>query len=303
LAERRLSVCLSYDFDTISVWPTVFGFTSATMRSRGEFGAFALPRILGLMDRYEIRGSFFVPGFTALAYPDAVREIAADGHEIGHHGWLHENPADFDLDGQRELLLKGLEALDQVARVRPRGYRVPGAEISDDVIDVLLELGFVYEATYSATDFVPYYLRCGDEWSPTKPYVFGRVTELVAMPFSYSLDDFPHFEFVPGWATNLLPPSAVEEIWQTEFDYAYDACPGGVFILTMHPQVIGRGSRIAMLERLIQHMRGRVGVTFETIGDYADRWKAENPVDEWTAKNPTLAGTNAITDEPGLVAR
>jgi peptidoglycan/xylan/chitin deacetylase (PgdA/CDA1 family) len=294
VSERRLSVCLTYDFDTMCVWPTAFGLTSATMLSRGEFGAFALPRILDLMQRHELRGTFFVPGFTALAYPDAVRSIAADGHELGHHGWLHENPSSFDVEGQRQLLVKGIEALDAAAGVRPKGYRVPGAEVTDDAIDLLLELGFAYEATYSATDFVPYFLRKGDVWSPTEPYVFGQVTELVAMPFSYALDDFPHFEFVPGWATNLLPPSAVEEIWRTEFDYAYEASPGGVYILTMHPQVIGRGSRLAMLERLIRHMAGHEGVVFEAMGEYVDRWKAANPVDEWKAANPVLAGTTAL---------
>jgi peptidoglycan/xylan/chitin deacetylase (PgdA/CDA1 family) len=267
-----LSVCLSFDCDTIAVWPTAFDLNSSTMRSRGEFGAFAMPRILDLLDRHGVRATFFVPGFTALAYPTVVRELHRRGHELAHHGWMHENPSAFDLARQRELLAKGIDALERVAGVRPIGYRAPGGQ-TDDPADLLLELGFVYLATYSATDFSAYHLRQGDRWSPTEPYVFGTDSELVVVPFNHSLNDFPNLEFVPGWTPTVLPPSAVLEAWQAEFDWACANCPGGVFFVTMHPQVIGRGSRLAMLDRLVAHMASR-GVVFESAGDYATRWRA-----------------------------
>jgi peptidoglycan-N-acetylglucosamine deacetylase len=273
---ERLCVCLSFDCDTIAVWPTAFRLDSSTMRSRGEFGAIALPRIVELLNRCRVRATFFVPGFTALAYPSLVREIHRAGHEIGHHGWMHENASTFDADGQRELLRKGSEAIERVAGVRPTGYRAPGGQ-ADDPVELLLDLGIEYVATYSATDFVPYYLRVGDRSSSRDRVMFGVPSALAVIPFSHSLNDFPNFEFVPGWTPTIHPPSTVLESWQAEFDWAHENSSGGVFFLTMHPQVIGRGSRLAMLERLIEHMASRPGVVFDSAGDYAARWKASHP--------------------------
>lgn len=274
--RERLTVCLSYDCDTIAVWPTAFRLDSSTMRSRGEFGAVALPRILSLLERHDVRATFFVPGFTALAYPGVVAEIHRHGHEIGHHGWMHEDASTFDAAGQRKLLGNGIAAIERVAGVRPTGYRAPGGQ-ADDPVDVLLKLGIEYVATYSATDFVPYYLRSGDRFSDVEPFAFGAPSELAVIPFSHSLNDFPNLEFVAGWTPTVHPPSSVLESWQAEFDWAYENSDGGVFFLTMHPQVIGRGSRLAMLERLIEHMAARPGVVFESASDYAARWRAAHP--------------------------
>jgi peptidoglycan/xylan/chitin deacetylase (PgdA/CDA1 family) len=288
-------VCLTFDFDATSVWVGTLQSNNPAMISRGEFGPFAIPRILEMLKRQGVRATFFVPGHTALAYPQRVREIAEAGHEIGHHGWVHENPANFDADGERAVFEKGLEALDRVAGVRPRGYRSPGADLSVNSIDILLEYGMVYDTSCSGTDFTPYYLRKGDRWSTTEPYVFGEPSELVEIPFSWGLDDFPHFEFTQGWSTEQSPPSVVREIWQGEFDYAYENGPGGVYDLCMHPQAIGRGSRLTMVERLVEYMKSKPGVVFEPMIEYAERWKAANPVDEWKAANPVMCGTDAIT--------
>jgi peptidoglycan-N-acetylglucosamine deacetylase len=288
VSERRLSVCLSFDFDAMSVW--IAGTDNPATISRGEFGAVAVPRILSLLERHDARATFFVPGHTALAYPDIVREIAAAGHEIGHHGWVHENPAEQGPEGERAVFERALEALDTVAGVRPTGYRSPAADFSRDTIDVLLEYGMRYDSSCSGSDFTPYYLRQGDRWSKTGPYEFGEPADLVELPFSWLLDDFPHFEFEVGWSTEQSPPSTVREIWQGEFDYAYEHCLGGVFGLTMHPQVIGRGSRLMMLEGLSDHMAERDGVVFEPLADHAERWRRENPLEQWRDSGAVQVG-------------
>jgi peptidoglycan/xylan/chitin deacetylase (PgdA/CDA1 family) len=288
VSERRLSVCLSFDFDAMSVW--IASTDNPATISRGEFGAVAVPRILALLERRHVRATFFVPGHTALAYPELVREIDAAGHEIGHHGWVHENPAKQGSEGERAVFERGLEALDRVAGVRPTGYRSPAAEFSRDTIDVLLEYGMRYDSSCSGSDFTPYYLRQGDRWSKTEAYEFGEPADLVELPFSWLLDDFPHFEFEVGWSTDQSPPSTVREIWQGEFDYAYEQCPGGVFVLTMHPQVIGRGSRMAMLDDLIAHMAARDGVAFEPLVEHAERWRGENPHERWRASGAVQVG-------------
>jgi peptidoglycan/xylan/chitin deacetylase (PgdA/CDA1 family) len=274
-----LSVCLSFDFDALSVW--VAGTDNPATISRGEFGAVAIPRILRLLERHGARATFFIPGHTALAYPFLVKEIAEAGHEIGHHGWVHENPAQLELEQEREVLERGFDALDRVAGVRPEGYRSPGSNFSVNSLSLLDELGIRYDSSCQGGDFHPYYLRLGDQWSKTGPYVFGEPCEMIELPFTWSLDDFPHFEFEVGWSTDQAAPSRVYEIWHGEFEYAHAHAPGGFLGICMHPQVIGRGHRIAMLDRLMTAMSQRGGVTFEPLGDYARRWREVNPLARW----------------------
>ena len=271
----RLSVCLSFDFDAMSGW--IVGTDNPAAISRGEFGAVAIPRILDLLAAHDARATFFTPGHTALAYPELVREIRDQGHELAHHGWVHESPAAFDRAGECANFERGLEALDRVAGVRPIGYRAPAQEFSRNTIDVLLEYGMAYDSSCAGSDFTPYRLRRGDRWSKTDAYEFGDVADLVEVPTSFGLNDWSVFEFDPGWSTNQQPPRVVREIWQAEFDYAYANVPGGAFTLCLHPQVIGRGSRLLMLDGLVRYMEAHAGVAFETCGDCAARWRAQHP--------------------------
>ncbi len=276
----RATVCLTFDFDAISIWIGPMGATSPSMISRGEFGAVGVARLLRLLDRRGMRATFFVPGHTAETYPAAVRAIAAAGHEIGHHGYLHENPCALETkDRERAVLQRGLEALDKVAGVRPIGYRSPAWDNSPHTIDLLLEHGFRYESSLMGKDFAPHWCRTGDVIQEDGPYLFGQDVDLVELPVSWILDDFPHFEYLrigdrisPG----LSAASKVEEIWRDEFAFMYREVPGGVYTLTMHPQVIGRGHRLLMLERLVDHFAGHDGVRFTTLSQAADDFRAES---------------------------
>ncbi len=279
--EPRLSVCLTFDFDALSVHLGTMRTTSPAQLSRGEFGPFALPRILKLLADHDISATFFVPGHTALAYPDMVCLIRDSGHEIGHHGFVHEDPAALDEAAERRVFELGMETLAKVADVTPRGYRSPGANLSEHSIGILIENGMVYDATLSGSDFTPYYVRQGDVAAFDAPFQFGEPSDLVEVPFSWGLDDWPHLEFAPGWSTGQKPPSAVEEIWRSEFDYAYANVAGGVYDLCMHPQIIGRGSRLEILRRLIEHMAAHSGVIFEPVLSYAQRWRNTHPLGAW----------------------
>ena len=282
MAANSATVCLTFDFDAISLWIGPFGATSPSAISRGEFGAIGARRILDLLDRKGIPASFFVTGHTADTYPEIVRDIAAAGHEIGHHGYLHENPISLgSREKEREILERGFDALERAAGVRPAGYRSPSWDNSPYTIELLLEHGFRYESSLMGNDFTPYWCRVGDEIRPDGPYGFGPEGDLVEMPVSWILDDFPHFENVylaSGLLTvGLSAPSKVEEIWRGEFDFMRRSVPNGVFNLTMHPQVIGRGHRMLMLERLIDYVGGQPGVTFSRLGDAAEAFRAANP--------------------------
>jgi peptidoglycan/xylan/chitin deacetylase (PgdA/CDA1 family) len=276
MTAPRATVCLSFDFDAISLWIGPMGATSPSMISRGEFGAVGVERILRLLAREGIRATFFVTGHTAETYPDHLRAIVAAGHEVGHHGYLHENPVGLTLDEERRVLLRGLEALDRVAGVRPGGYRSPAWDNSPNTIGLLLEHGFRYESSLMGDDYTPYWCRVGDQIVTDGPYHFGVASDLVELPVSWILDDFPHFEyFRAGTRFNpgLSAASKVEEIWRDEFAYMHRELDGGVFTLTMHPQVIGRGHRMLMLERVIADMKAHEGVVFTTMGEAAEAFR------------------------------
>ena len=273
------TVCLTFDFDAISLWIGPMGATSPSMISRGEFGVVGVARILRLLARHDIRATFFVTGHTADTYPDSLRAIVAAGHEIGHHGYLHENPVALESkEAERAVLERGLLALDRSVGVRPRGYRSPAWDNSSHTIELLLEYGFRYESSLMGDDFTPYWCRVGDAIDRDGPYRFGPSVDLVELPVSWILDDFPHFEYVsrpnrvsPG----LSAPSKVEEIWRGEFDYCHRDMPDGVYTLTMHPQVIGRGHRMLLLERMIDYFKAHDGVMFSTLGEAAEKFRQQ----------------------------
>ena len=224
-ASKRCTVLLTFDFDAESS-KVAKGLTSPTPISQGQYGArVGLPRILKLLAQYEIKATIFIPGWTAERYPDLVRQVQAEGHEIGHHGYTHVTPVTLSREEEKEQLEKGFAALEKVASVRPKGYRSPAWDLSNHSIDLFKEFGFEYESSLMGDDFQLY--RIGTEdGSPG----------LVEIPISWILDDFVHFEIVEN-GVGLANPASVYEIWAGEFDGAY--AEEGVFCLTMHPQVIG----------------------------------------------------------------
>jgi peptidoglycan/xylan/chitin deacetylase (PgdA/CDA1 family) len=278
--DALATVCLTFDFDAISLWIGPFGATSPSMISRGEFGAVGVQRILRLLDARGIPGTFFITGHTADTYPGAVRDIVAAGHEVGHHGYLHENPVSLTPEQERAVMEKGLAALERAGAGVPRGYRSPAWDNSPYTIELLLEYGFRYESSLMGNDFTPYWCRTGDVIHNDGPYEFGREVDLVELPVSWILDDFPHFEYLfsaRGSNAGLAAPSKVEEIWRGDFDFMYRDVHGGVYNLTMHPQVIGRGHRILMLERLADYFASKDGVRFATLSQAADAFRAKQP--------------------------
>jgi peptidoglycan-N-acetylglucosamine deacetylase len=268
-------VCLTFDFDAISLWLGAFKAHSPSMISRGEFGVIGAHRILDLLDRFSIKATWFVPGHTADTYPEAVVEIHERGHEIGHHGYCHESPVNLEELDERRVIEMGIAALERISGKLPLGYRSPSWDLSPNTISLLLEYGFVYDSSMMRHDFHPYWCRQGDHFDLESPYQFGERVNLVEMPVSWGLDDFPAFEYVslpdklyPG----LRSPQQVFEIWMDDFDYMHMHETEGVFILTMHPQVIGRGHRMLFLERLIEHMMAD-DVKFTSMIDFVNQWK------------------------------
>jgi peptidoglycan-N-acetylglucosamine deacetylase len=296
-----VNVCLSFDFDAMSLWINPFRARDLSTMSRGEFGAVAIPRILRLLDDRKIPATFFVPGHTACAYPELIEDIAAAGHEIGHHGWVHETPAQLDADEERRAFERGLEVLEKVVERRPKGYRSPGCAITSTTIALLAEHDMLYDSSCLGDDVSPYYLRRGDRWSRVEPYAFGESCDVVEMPISWSRDDFPAFEYIPRATTGSSAPSAVLEAWQGDFDYAHRDHDDALYTLVLHPQTIGRGHRILLLERLLDHIQAHGDARFTTLADCAARWREANPLSRWVATERihSRATADSAEDRPG----
>jgi peptidoglycan/xylan/chitin deacetylase (PgdA/CDA1 family) len=261
-------VLLTFDFDAMSVWIGTYGEQTPGPISRGEFGVVGVRRILETLGRHGVPATFFVPGHTALAFPHAVRAIDAAGHEIGHHGFVHERISTLSPAEERHVLERGTGILHDVTGKRPVGYRSPSGDFTSVTTQLLAELGFEYDSSLMGSDFAPYWVRSGDRFAPDEPYVFGQETEIVELPWSWLLDDWPNFEYVRGGVgpQSIKRPSDVFDLWMGEFEYFTKNVDDGCFTLIMHPQVIGRGSRIMMLDRLIGEM-AKHDVVFCTAHD------------------------------------
>jgi peptidoglycan/xylan/chitin deacetylase (PgdA/CDA1 family) len=274
----NISVCLTFDFDAMSVWIGTFHARSPSAISRGEFGRVGAERLLGMLREWNIPSTWFVPGHTADAFPATVAQVGEAGHEIAHHGYFHEQaktPEDEARDFDRATA-----ALKRVTGQTPIGYRSPAAGLMPSTLELLIERNFLYDSSMMGNDFSPYYSRIGDQAPADGPFVWGRESELVELPFTWGLDDFPAFEFVAsrnGVMPGLAAPSQMYEIWAGDFDYLHDRIGEGVYILTLHPQCIGRGHRLLMLERLLNHMRDSGGVTFKTMSEVAREFKGTHP--------------------------
>jgi peptidoglycan-N-acetylglucosamine deacetylase len=274
----RHIVCLTFDFDAISGF-IARGMTTPTPISRGEFGIVGAERILDLLRRYEIPASWFIPGHTLETFPEPCRKIFAAGHEIAHHGWTHVPPANLTREQEEAGLIRANEQIARLSGRPARGYRSPSWDLSPHTIELLLKHGFLYESSMMGHDYLPYRARRGDVIELDKPAVFGPATDLVEMPISWTLDDYPHFEFVrTGTAIlgGLKPAKGVLENWYDDYDYMTQIMDWGIITYTCHPFVIGRGHRMLMLRRLIERLRGR-GAVFLTMEDAAREWLARKP--------------------------
>jgi len=253
----KVAVALSFDFDA-ETNPLRDKRLSPGLFSQGEYGArVAIPRILTLLDKYNIPATFFVPAVTALLHPDEIKAITAKGrHEVGIHGWIHERNSLLSEDTERELMKKSFETLKKVTGKAPSGIRTPSWDFSLSTLKIIQELGLLYDSSLMADD---------------RPYELlqdGKPTGIIELPVEWLLDDYPYFGF--SRYTSIRPhikPMDVFSIWTAEFEKAYEE--GTLLVLTMHPKIIGHRSRIMMLEKLIQHMMSYKNVWYATHEDIA----------------------------------
>ena len=266
----RHIVCLSYDFDTQSGF-IARGMTTPTPLSRGEFGALASRRILDFLASRDIKATWFIPGFTIESWPRECEAVVKDGHEVAHHSWAHVPPADQSRQQEEADLERANTAIERLTGRTARGYRSPSWDLSENTIDLLVAHGFLYDSSLMGADYWPYPARHHDRAELGQPFERGEDTPLIEMPISWSLDDFPHFEFVRT-PTSVLPglqsARAVMQNWLDEFLYMKKTVDWGVLTYTMHPYVIGRGYRMLAFETLVDQLASE-GAVFMTMEDAA----------------------------------
>jgi peptidoglycan-N-acetylglucosamine deacetylase len=258
--------------------------------SRGMFaGEVGSPRLLQLFERLGIKTSWFIPGHSIETFPEQMKAVARAGHEIGIHGYSHENPVAMTPEQEEIVLDKCIDLVGTLQGKRPTGYVAPWWEFSAVSNELLIKKGIKYDNSLMHHDFLPYYVRVGDTWTKIdyskmpenwmRPLERGQETDLIEIPASWHLDDLPPMMFIKRSPNShgFVSPDVIEKIWRDQFDWVYREYDYAVFPITIHPDVSGRPHVLMMLERLYHHIIRHPRVRFCTFNDMADDFARRHP--------------------------
>ncbi len=259
--SARCAVALSFDSDH-DTFELRDGGKSISALSQGHFGPRqGIPRIRRLLAENGIPATFFVPAITALHYPDEQRALIAEGHEIGLHGWIHERNTLLDSATERDLQYRAADTLEEITGVRPVGIRTPSWDFSENTLKITAEMGLLYDSSLMA-DVDCYELLLD-----------GAPSGVVELPVEWIRDDAAYLVMDRwGGLRPQIAPHDILRIFMQEFDAAYEE--GGIFQLTMHPDIIGHRSRIWILKELISHIKTKQDVWFATHADVVTHAKS-----------------------------
>ena len=288
---KEILCAFGVDVDAVAGWLGSYGGEdSPDDISRGLFaGEVGAPRLLKLFAEQQLRTTWFIPGHSIETFPEQMKAVVEAGHEVGIHGYSHENPIAMTPAQEEAVLDRSIELVTQLAGKRPTGYVAPWWEFSNVTKELLLKKGIKYDHSLMHNDFHPYYVRVGDSWTKIdyskhpdawmKPLQRGQETDLVEIPANWYLDDLPPMMFIKKSPNShgFVNPRHLEEMWRDQFDWVYRENEYAVFTMTIHPDVSGRPQVLLMLERLIQYIRSHDGVRFVTFDEIADDFKARKP--------------------------
>ncbi len=258
---KRAAVTWSFDVDAES--PVLHDEPSSATRlsamTHQMFGPLVgVPRFLDILERHGQRATFFIPGYTAERYPEMTRAVVSAGHEVGHHGYLHEPLRDMTPAQEAAVIDRGLDALERIAGVRPKGFRAPLGELSFQTPELLVDRGFVYDSSLMDLDR-PYVLQAGHDTERT----------LIELPFHWSTDDWEQYAWMPGYDDGrpIESPTKVHELWWLEIEAQIRY--GGAFNLVNHPFVSGRASRAYAMEQMLERLLADDRIWFTTLSEMA----------------------------------
>lgn len=288
---KEILCAFGVDVDAVAGWLGSYGGEdSPDDISRGLFaGEVGAPRLLKMFAEQNLRTTWFIPGHSIETFPEQMKAVVDAGHEIGIHGYSHENPIAMTPAQEETVLDRSIELVTKLAGKRPTGYVAPWWEFSNVTNELLLKKGIKYDHSLMHNDFHPYYVRVGDSWTKIdysqhpdawmKPLERGAETDLVEIPANWYLDDLPPMMFIKKSPNShgFVNPRHLEEMWRDQFDWVYRENDYAVFTMTIHPDVSGRPQVLLMLERLIQYIRSHEGVRFVTFDEIADDFKQRQP--------------------------
>jgi peptidoglycan/xylan/chitin deacetylase (PgdA/CDA1 family) len=284
---KDIKCVFGVDIDAVGGWLGSYGGEdSPSDIQRGMFaGEIATPRVLKLFKKYEMPATWFIPGHSIETFPDSVKMIVDAGHEIGAHGYSHENPIAMTPKQEEDVLAYTVELIEKVSGKAPRGYVPPWWEMSNITASLLQKYGFTYDHGQGLHDFMPFYARVGDSWTKIdysqeartwmKPLQRGEVIDLVEIGANWYMDDLPPMMFIKKSPNShgFVNPRDVESWWKDQFDWVYREQDYGVYAFTIHPDVSGRPQVLLMLERLIEYINGHEGVSWVTMEDAANDFR------------------------------
>ena len=279
------------DVDAVAGWLGSYGGEdSPDDISRGLFsGEVGSLRLVELFRRFGIKTTWFIPGHSIETFPEQMQQVAEAGHEIGVHGYSHENPIAMTAVQEEEVLDKCIDLVTKLSGKRPTGYVAPWWEFSPITNELLLKKGLKYDHSLMHHDFQPYYVRVGDSWTKIDyakkagewmvPLKRGRETDLIEIPGNWYLDDLPPMMFIKKAPNSFgfVNPHDIEQLWRDQFDWVYREYDYAVFPITIHPDVSGRPQVLMMLERLYSYILRHPGVRFVTMNEMADDFARRSP--------------------------
>jgi peptidoglycan-N-acetylglucosamine deacetylase len=289
--QKEIFCAFGIDVDAVAGWLGSYGGESSPCDiSRGLFaGEVGVPRLVRLFDRLGIPTSWFIPGHSIETFPEQCKMVVDAGHEIGMHGYSHENPIAMTPEQEEAVMDHCIDLIERLCGRRPTGYVAPWWEFSSVTNELLLKRGIKYDHSLMNDDFHPFYVRVGDHWTKIdysqhpqawmQPLVRGTETDLVDIPGSWYLDDLPPMMFIKGAPNShgFVNPRDIEELWRDQFDWVYREYDYAVFTMTIHPDVSGRPQVLLMLERIYQYLSSHPGVKFCTFDEIADDFRRRSP--------------------------
>jgi peptidoglycan/xylan/chitin deacetylase (PgdA/CDA1 family) len=287
---KSIKCSFGVDIDSVAGWIGSYGGgDSPSDIQRGVFATeVGIPRLLRLFKKYGMTNTFFIPGHSLESFPKEMDMIVAAGHEIGAHGYLHENPIAMTLQQEEDVLARSIELIEALSGQKPRGYVAPWWEMSENTAALLQKYGFSYDHSQGYRDFQPFYARVGDRWNTIdytqpaaswmRPMTHGTEIDLVDIGANWYVDDLPPMMFIKASPNShgFVNPRDIEDMWRQQFDWVYREMDYAAFCFTIHPDVAGRPQVLMMLERLIDHINTHAGVEwlpFEKIAaDFRTRF-------------------------------
>ena len=291
----EIDVAIGVDADCVAGWLGSYGGAdSPADLSRGlSAGHEGIPRLLQLFEDEGVDTSWYIPGHTIETFREECQAVADAGHEIGVHGYSHENPTDLSREQEDEILQLSIGLVEDLTGEKPVGHRASWWEFSENTPDLVEKHDFLYDSSLMERQFEPGYMRNGDSWEKIKydqdpetwttPYEYGEETDVVEIPISWYRDDIPPMLFIkqPIYHAGYKSPEMMyEEYYEAQFDYLHDRRGAGVYTFTIHPDLHGLPHMIHHLESFIHYVKGHENAQFTTLESIARKYKDDPTVYE-----------------------